>query len=544
MLIVRDALESDLPAVLAIYNDVVATTTAVYRDDPATLDDRVAWWRDRVAQRFPVLVAVAGDQVVGFASFGDFRAWPGYRFTVEHSVHVRDDWRGRAGVHLAVADAETISMLERQLTGGTPRQAAYALGMLAEAAQYEVAPLLDRLVDSPATEVRRKVYEVAAATRYEGLRDKALGALAGRVDLQEQKSALTYLGTNSEDNLITAEWVTLAAGDTDPQRRALAALAIQLRGIDDQDHLRKLLEDADKSVAEASCRAAGVLGDRRHFDALIRRLNDHAVRGTATESLACFGPKIVGALGDILTDPKAAMAARLRIPRVLRLIRDQRSVDVLMSAISTQDDNLSLAILKALNRLRESAPSLEFKKELVAGQITEQAKRYFDLGMKLDPLRGQKISRTAASLLVKSMEERMARIEDRLFRLLALRYPPVEMYNAYLAVRSRKQEKVTTAVEYLDSTLDRDWKRYIVPLFEAPERVAKNGKALFGMEMQTTETAVRALVGSGDVWLTACAMATAGELKLRAVLPEIERAQKLSGPQNAAVAQSAIASLA
>jgi phosphinothricin acetyltransferase len=99
MLTVRDALESDLPAVLAIYNDVVATTTAVYRDDPATLDDRAAWWRDRVAQRFPVLVAVSGDQVVGFASFGDFRAWPGYRFTVEHSVHVRDDWRGRGVGH-------------------------------------------------------------------------------------------------------------------------------------------------------------------------------------------------------------------------------------------------------------------------------------------------------------------------------------------------------------------------------------------------------------------------------------------------------------
>ena len=74
--------------------------------------------------------------------------------------------------------------------------------------------------------------------------------------------------------------------------------------------------------------------------------------------------------------------------------------------------------------------------------------------------------------------------------------------------------------------------------------MAKNGKILFGMETQTTETAVRALVGSTDVWLTACAMATAGELKLRAVLPEIERVQKTSGPQNTAVAKAAVVSLA
>jgi L-amino acid N-acyltransferase YncA len=99
MFTVRDALESDIPAMLTIYNDVIATTTAVYRDDPATLDDRVAWWRERVAHRCPVLVAVAGGEVVGFASFGDFRAWPGYRFTVEHSVHVRADWRGRGVGH-------------------------------------------------------------------------------------------------------------------------------------------------------------------------------------------------------------------------------------------------------------------------------------------------------------------------------------------------------------------------------------------------------------------------------------------------------------
>jgi len=133
---------------------------------------------------------------------------------------------------------------------------------------------------------------------------------------------------------------------------------------------------------------------------------------------------------------------------------------------------------------------------------------------------------------------------DRLFRLLALRYPPAEMYSAYLAVRSRKQEKVTVAVDYLDSTLERDWKRFILPLFEAPERVLKNGRDLYGLEPQTEETAVRALVGSNDAWLSACAIAAAGELALRAVLPEIERVSKISGSENAAVAHTAAALLA
>jgi phosphinothricin acetyltransferase len=92
---VRDARENDLGGLLEIYNDVVATSTAIYRDDPATLADRREWWAQRVAQGYPVLVATRESEVIGFASFGDFRAWPGYRFTVEHTVHVRADLRGR-----------------------------------------------------------------------------------------------------------------------------------------------------------------------------------------------------------------------------------------------------------------------------------------------------------------------------------------------------------------------------------------------------------------------------------------------------------------
>src|SRR5262245_32534904 len=104
MIEVRDAIAEDLPAILEIYNDVIATTTAVYRDDPATLDDRQAWWQARVTQGYPVLVAHDDGAVLGFASFGDFRAWPGYRFTVEHTVHVRSDCRGRGVGHLLMTD--------------------------------------------------------------------------------------------------------------------------------------------------------------------------------------------------------------------------------------------------------------------------------------------------------------------------------------------------------------------------------------------------------------------------------------------------------
>ena len=92
---IRAAVESDLPGLLEIYNEVIATSTAVYSDTPVTLENRAQWWREKSARGFPVLVAVDASGVTGFSTFGEFRSWPGYRHTVEHTVHVRVDRRGK-----------------------------------------------------------------------------------------------------------------------------------------------------------------------------------------------------------------------------------------------------------------------------------------------------------------------------------------------------------------------------------------------------------------------------------------------------------------
>ncbi len=93
---VRDAETSDLSQILAITNEVIASSTAIYSVEPATLAERTAWFEQRRGLGFPVLAAARGDSVLGFASFGEFRgAWSGYRYSVEHSVHVRAETRGQ-----------------------------------------------------------------------------------------------------------------------------------------------------------------------------------------------------------------------------------------------------------------------------------------------------------------------------------------------------------------------------------------------------------------------------------------------------------------
>jgi L-amino acid N-acyltransferase len=92
---IRDATAADVEAIRAIYNDVMATSTAIYREEPASADEMREWFEARTRLGYAILVADEDGAVLGFDSFGDFRPWPGYRFTVEHSVHVRADARGR-----------------------------------------------------------------------------------------------------------------------------------------------------------------------------------------------------------------------------------------------------------------------------------------------------------------------------------------------------------------------------------------------------------------------------------------------------------------
>ena len=105
-MIVRDAVDGDLEAVRRIYNDAVAHTTAIWNEVVVDLDDRRRWAAARRALGYPVLVAEVDGEVAGYGSFGDFRAFDGYRHTCEHSVYVGDRFRRRGIARALVVELE------------------------------------------------------------------------------------------------------------------------------------------------------------------------------------------------------------------------------------------------------------------------------------------------------------------------------------------------------------------------------------------------------------------------------------------------------
>ena len=101
---IRDALHADAAGILPIYNHAALNTTAIWNDHASDLGQREAWLADRRGRGYPVLVAEAAGTILGFAAFGDYRPFDGYRHSVENSVYVDPAAQGK-GVGRALLTA-------------------------------------------------------------------------------------------------------------------------------------------------------------------------------------------------------------------------------------------------------------------------------------------------------------------------------------------------------------------------------------------------------------------------------------------------------
>jgi L-amino acid N-acyltransferase YncA len=149
-------------AILAIFNEAIVNSTALYDYKPRALESMKAWFAVKRAGGFPVIGVVDDEgELLGFGSYGTFRAWPAYKYSVEHSIYVRSDRRGAGlgrrllqsliaaavdrDVHVMVGgiDAEnTASIALHEQLGfkhaGTIRQAAFKFGRWLDLAFYQL----------------------------------------------------------------------------------------------------------------------------------------------------------------------------------------------------------------------------------------------------------------------------------------------------------------------------------------------------------------------------------------------------------------------
>jgi L-amino acid N-acyltransferase len=87
---------SQLPEILDILNEAIIHTTAIYDYKPRDMDYMHAWFAEKQSGNYPVLgIFDHKDALLGFVTYGAFRNRPAYKYSVEHSLYVRSDFRGK-----------------------------------------------------------------------------------------------------------------------------------------------------------------------------------------------------------------------------------------------------------------------------------------------------------------------------------------------------------------------------------------------------------------------------------------------------------------
>ena len=82
--------------ILDVFNEAILNSTALFDYKPRAPESMAAWFQAKAAGRFPVIgIEDLGGKLLGFASYGTVRAWPAYKYSVEHSVYVHKDHRGQ-----------------------------------------------------------------------------------------------------------------------------------------------------------------------------------------------------------------------------------------------------------------------------------------------------------------------------------------------------------------------------------------------------------------------------------------------------------------
>jgi L-amino acid N-acyltransferase len=129
--VIDNAFRHDLLQVLAIYNEVIRNSTAVYSEEEFTPARGEIWFDAKRVHGFPLLVARDASGITGFGTFGEFRAWPCYRHSVEHSVHVREDRRGQGIGRALVTEllARAAAMRKHVMIAGIDADNAVSIGL-------------------------------------------------------------------------------------------------------------------------------------------------------------------------------------------------------------------------------------------------------------------------------------------------------------------------------------------------------------------------------------------------------------------------------
>ncbi len=467
---------------------------------------------------------------------------------------------------LNVNDASVQQIFERVLEGANPKQIMYVLQLLEQVKSETISPYLEKLVTHPSDKVKAQVLKLAVEVSDLDFTEQARDYVPSN-DADLRIAAIYYLCRKSSDPINKlmgflkdeAIQVQAAAGiaaahlfNDDAEIRKTFNVAqlweetkryqesMELSEVEDEfmrinraemfgivqtdefnPYLLELLEDESTKVLCAAIHAAGKNKAPEFVPVLIKRLGTKVVRSYARIALAEYGDEVIDELVKRIEDRFEEIEVRHSSIKVLAMIGSQQAAKNLFDCIDREETELRYAVLKAVNKIKDNLPTLKLNSRKINAQLKQEIEIHQDLLQILNLHRAEKEDfsddspssskqleyHSAGGLLEKTIEERLARNMERIFRFLGLKYPQKDVYNAYLGVVSRDPVRHANAIEFLDNLLDFNLKQAIIPLLEpGTRRIFPHRLLLHDCHEHRVDDYLSYLVNGSDNWLAACSL--------------------------------------
>jgi len=427
-------------------------------------------------------------------------------------------------------------VLRGLLEHASPAVRQRALRLLGDAGDQKILPQVEKMLKDESPEVRTEALHYLAL--HAG-RDplSLLEADSDFTDYSLAGSVAAYMArTGQPDNLATAQAILQGmlsrTGPDAPRSRVEAARALGAIPAPSELHsdLLTLFGDGEIEVQEQALLSAGKIGGRQFLPLVIEKLAEARLRGAARAALVEYGEHAVGTLRDYLNDEAVSLPVRKQIPSVLARIATPEAAAALAESLVQPDAGLRFDLLKALNKLRRRDPGLMPEGADFADLLNLELMGYYRSVQILEAFEPHASdlldTHPSSSVLTRALGERMEYEFERVFRLLALLYPPRDIYNAYVGVKSGRAQLRANALEVLEHLLKPEHYRMLSyaldPEITASDRLSF-ARRFCRVGVNSKAEALRILLHCDDRWLCACSLHAIGELGLAELREDVRQ---------------------
>ena len=487
------------------------------------------------------------------------RARKGYLAAFRQSIEQRDV---QPTVGLDVADLSTVETLVEELAHPDEGRVLYAIDVLESLDKRNlVTPLL---LHHESGAVRARALAALGAARSEiarrwapaiqgmitdespDVRAAAIGALASIRDQDATGLARTLLN-DSDPRIVATAAVALSQGgrredeetadralaslaaaaeEGDPQvRRDLAAAIRNVGGADCRHLLIPLLHDSDPAVAAEAMRSVRALPstDNLFAPTLISLLGNRQLKSGARETLVGYGESVLEMLGHFLRDREEDIWVRRHIPATLARVPCQASMKILLAGLADPDGFLRYKVLAAIEKIHREHPDLTFETEPIEKLALQEGRGYFNW-LSLHHNLFARAGLPKDSVLALTLDQKLDRSLDRIFRLLGLIYPWKDIAAARWAIEHGDARARSSAFEYLDNILASQLRgRLMAVLEEMPlDEKVRRGNVLLKTRPRDVEETMLQLINDDDQVVAAAAIDLVREKELWNLTDDVE----------------------